>query len=511
MHDMKIVKLKNGATLLYQHQNLNNTTQAVIGFKTGSRCDGDFKGMTHLIEHLWFSGNKKYSDEEVFKFTKTTNTNHGATTSYNFVYTSLDCVTDHLDKMLEYNTEAMLNNTFTKQRIDQEIEVISEEILLSQSSETPLTIALGYINKEYNGSSIVGTKEILYQITPEMIKEYTDKYFIAENLIASVVSNLTLEEIVEKFNNTKIANIPSNKENEVPFILPEPYVCSDSYFLNYAYGTPNVSLNIISPVKFTGELEYLNEIDIDILKSIEQLKFNDFSGKLYQKNRIENQLAYSSYFNAGQSPDTMINIFNSETSPNKVNACILALADCIREARIEGVTESDYNDLIELYKSSLSREYNKNVECGDANFNVETVIKNEFVYDTKDIINRIQLLGREYFDRLFKAMFSQNNLILCVNGDFDVKRLPCINQIKDWAFNDNPDRSLISYTSITDEKESSEALHSLISYYESVQNEVEKANNPQKSLKQKIAEKLKKKNKTIEENLEYEESNLHTL
>lgn len=510
MHDMKIVKLKNGATLLYQHQNLNNTTQAVIGFKTGSRCDGDYKGMTHLIEHLWFSGNNKYSDEEMFKFTKTTNTNHGAATSYNFVYTTLDCVTDHLDKMLEYNTEAMLNKDFTKERIDQEIEVISEEILLSHSNETPLNTALGYINKMYRGTEIVGTKEILYQITPEIIKDYIEKYFVAENLIASVVSNLPLEEVVEKFNKTKIANIPSNKENDVPFIVPEPYICSDSYFLNYSYGTPNISLNVITPAKFTGDLEYLNEIDIDILKSIEQLKFNDFSGKLYQKNRIENQLAYSSYFNSGESPDTIINIFNTETSPNKLNACILALADCIREARVEGVTESDYKDLIELYKSTLSREYNSSVECGDANFNVETVIKNEFVYETKDVIKRIELLGREYFDRLFKAMFSQRNLILCINGDYDVRSLPSINQIKNWAFNDNPERSLISYETIIDDECSKNALASFIEYYDTVQNELNKSINPPKSLKDRIVEKLKRKNKAVD-NLVYEEDSEQSM
>ena len=510
MQDMKIVKLKNGATLLYQHQNLNNTTQAVIGFKTGSRCDGEIKGMTHLIEHLWFSGNNKYSDEEMFKFTKTTNTNHGAATSYNFVYTSLDCVTDHLDKMLEYNTEAMLNKEFTKERIDQEIEVISEEILLSASNETPLNLALGYINKEYKGTDIVGTKENLYNITPEMIKEYATKYFVAENLIASVVSNLSLEEIVNKFNSTKIAEIPSNKQNDVPFILPEPYACNDAYFINYSYGVPNISLNIITPVKFVGDLEYLNEIDIDILKSIEQLKFNDFSGKLYQKNRIENQLAYSSYFSSGESPDTIINIFNTETSPSKLNACILALADCIREARVEGVTENEYKDLIELYKSTLSREYNKGVECGDAGFNADTVLKNQFVYETQDVINRIELLGREYFDRLFKAMFSQNNLILCVNGDFDVKSLPCISQIKNWAFNDNPECNLFTYDTIVDDEDSKNALQSLLDYYDSIQFEVNSITNPQKSLKDKIVEKFKRKNKTTN-NLIYEENNEQSM
>lgn len=508
MSDMKIVNLKNGATLIYQHQNLNKTTQAVIGFKTGSRCDGDYKGLTHLIEHLWFAGNNKYSDSEMFKFAKTTNTKHGAATTYKYVYTTLDCVTENFDKMLEYNTEAMLNKEFTKERIDQEIEVINEEILLTHSTNTTLDKALGYMKKEYNAEDIVGTKDILLQITPEIIKEYSDKYFVAENLIASVVTDLSLDEVLEKFNNSKIAELPSNKVNEVPFITPTAYENSDSYFMSYAYGTENVTLNLIVPAKYINSLEYLQEIDYDILRQIDNIKFSDFSGKLYQKTRIEKQLAYSSYFSSTTNDDTIISIFSAETSSAKLNDCILTLADVIREAHTEGVTEQDFNDVIEMYKCQLSREYNKEIECGDAQFNVNTILDNEFIYPTQVILNRIEAMGREYYDKLYKDLYNQNNLTLCVYGDFNPFILPTINQIKEWAFTDNPERSLINYQSVIEDEETRNNLADFLYYYASCNGLIQEE--PKKTkLSDKIKTKLKFKtnkykneNECIDENME---------
>ncbi|MGN1227470.1 MAG: M16 family metallopeptidase [Christensenellales bacterium] len=489
MNEMQIVKLNNGATFIYQHQNLNNTTQAVIGFKTGSRCDGDIPGMTHLMEHLWFSGNEKYSDKEMFKFDKTTNTKHGATTSNDFVHMSLDCVTENLDKALEYYAEAILNCDYTKERIDQEIEVISEEILLSESNNVGINYALGMINEAYDSSKIVGTKDNLKQISPEMIKNYAQSLFIAENLIISVVTNLTLDEALNKFNKSKISSIPSKRENEVPFIIPKKYNNCDSYFITYSYGVPNISLNVLVTAKYINSLEYLPEVDLDILRQFEQIKFNDFSGKLYTKMRLDKQLAYSSYFNYMNSPDTITSIFNVETSPLKLNDCMLAVADCIREARVEGITEQDFNDVIEIYKSSLSREYNENIHCGDANFNVDIVMKNEFVYPTKDIINRLNLMGIGYYNRLFKEIYSQNNLILCVSGDFALPNMASINQLKEWAFNDNPNRSLISYESIMDDETSKNALIDVLNYYYAV-------NTPAKlTIKEKLNNIIKKKSK----------------
>lgn len=501
MSEMQIVKLKNGATLIYQHQNLNNTTQAVIGFKTGSRCDGEFKGMTHLMEHLWFSGNNKYSDEEMFRFTKNTNTVHGACTSYNFVQTSLDCVTDNFDKMLEYNTEAILNRDYTKERIEQEIEVISEEILLTHTNATTLDSALGLINKEYNSPDIVGTKEILLQITPEMIKEYADNLFIAENLIASVVTNLSLEEVVEKFNASKIAELPSIKENEVPFYIPSPYKNNDSYFLTYGYGIENISLNILVTAKYINSLEYLPEIDLDILRQFENTKFNSFSGKLYKKTRLDKQLAYSSHYTYTNCPDTLVTIFNVETSPSKLNECILTVADIIRESRVEGITQQDFEDVIQIYKANLARQYNKNIDCGDASFNAEMVLRNEFVYKPDEVIDRLNAMGIEYYDRLFKEIYNQDTIMYCVTGDFEVNKLPSITQVKDWAYNDNPTRSLISYQTILEDENSKEYLSELINYYKLVQDSTTEQVKPK--LKDRILNKLKRRDKLQSQEIEY--------
>lgn len=469
MSDVKKIKLKNGATLLYQHQNLNNTTQAVIGFKTGSRCDGEYNGMTHLLEHLWFSGNQKFSDEEMFKFTKTTATTHNAFTSYNLVCTTMDCVSDHFDKMLEYNAEAMVNKHYTQERINQEIEVVGEEILLTDSQDSILTNALTAYSKSYEKGIITGNKDILYSVTPEILKNYIEKYFIGENLIASVVTNLPLEEVVDKFNNSKFAQLPSNANNEIPCEMGlKPDKPPFSYVLSYDYGVENIFVGLLHNVKQEGKFKDIERIDKEILHFFKDIIFNDFSGKMYKKMRLDKQLVYQSYYTTQPLSDSMLSIFCAETSPAKTNECIFAICEAFNEARNEGITEQIYNDALEIVKSAISRDYSKNIEYGDAQMNFELVANNDTYFNNELILERLKTKGREYFDNLFKEVFKEDDITLCMSGDYDVRTVPSIEQIKEWCFTDSMNHSEYCYSTISDTMCDYPELQQLVTGYNQI-------------------------------------------
>ena len=62
----KKIKLINGATLYYVRNNINSITSIDISFDCGSRCD-TIPGLAHFCEHMFFTGTKKLSKEQISK------------------------------------------------------------------------------------------------------------------------------------------------------------------------------------------------------------------------------------------------------------------------------------------------------------------------------------------------------------------------------------------------------------------------------------------------------------
>ena len=50
----QIIECENGATVVYQKQKAFNGASFVIGFRSGAQLDGEYKGLSHLLEHLLF-------------------------------------------------------------------------------------------------------------------------------------------------------------------------------------------------------------------------------------------------------------------------------------------------------------------------------------------------------------------------------------------------------------------------------------------------------------------------
>ena len=66
MKNLKVVKLKNGATLLYIKKENDPFASMTYGFRVGSNDEtDDTRGIAHFIEHMCFSGTKKYTTDEI--------------------------------------------------------------------------------------------------------------------------------------------------------------------------------------------------------------------------------------------------------------------------------------------------------------------------------------------------------------------------------------------------------------------------------------------------------------
>ena len=83
MAKQEVLELENGATLVYQKQSVFNGYSFVIGFRSGAQLDGKYKGLSHLLEHLLFSGSTQSKTKSILNRVLAYSINQNAFTTPN--------------------------------------------------------------------------------------------------------------------------------------------------------------------------------------------------------------------------------------------------------------------------------------------------------------------------------------------------------------------------------------------------------------------------------------------
>ena len=206
MAKQQIFQTEQGSTIIYQKQSSFNGYSFAIGFRCGAQLDGQYKGLSHLLEHLLFSSpNPKSTSvllDNVLKYTINQN-----------AYTAEDCICVHFsctDKNVDQALENCMNNVigrkrFTQAEIDREKEVVKHEIMMYKDGlafELPsafdcLMESLRINDPRLSPLEMLGTSKSLNKITPELLNTYVKRYFNAENLIVSVTSNKPIDKVLQ--------------------------------------------------------------------------------------------------------------------------------------------------------------------------------------------------------------------------------------------------------------------------------------------------------------------------
>ena len=129
----KKVKLSKGGTLYYTKNTINTSTAVEIGFDCGSRCN-TIDGLAHFVEHMFFTGTKTMSKEDVAK------------RYFDFIdvnaYTSLQEIkfdgkifTSELGNYLKTVAMMITESTFSQANVNKEIHVVCQEIATKKLPE----------------------------------------------------------------------------------------------------------------------------------------------------------------------------------------------------------------------------------------------------------------------------------------------------------------------------------------------------------------------------------------
>lgn len=309
--EAEVYKRDNGHTIVLAHKE-GEMANVSTWVKTGSINEDDrINGISHFLEHLMFKGTHKHKAGDFDRILEAKGAIVNAATwkDYTFYYVTLPkgengkdlklAIELHADMMLdpvlpyeEIGAPFDLNDTTVTDK--RERHVVIEEIRMRKDQNwTKVYNACNYnmYTKHPYKRDVIGTPEIISQVTRDDIMNYYQTFYSPENMTTIIVGDFDSKEILEKvekeFDFKGRKNAPQ-KINEIDAPVSSTVVVESTGHINTSY----MMYGWLGP----KACDLKNTICLDLISII----FGDgTSSRLYQ-NLIEKQ------------PEPVFNMVNSE-------------------------------------------------------------------------------------------------------------------------------------------------------------------------------------------------------
>ena len=167
-------------------------------------------GLAHFVEHTLFKSTKNYNFKEISKKLEGLGIKYNASTSKQCTYFYMDCIKDSLNETYELFADMFYNGIYDKEEIENERRVVLEEMNMCDDFSYDILLH-NLMNNMYNGSiaghRVIGDRSVIENATPETLKAFKEKYYTPDNMVVTIVGNITFDEayaLVEKhFNKDK--------------------------------------------------------------------------------------------------------------------------------------------------------------------------------------------------------------------------------------------------------------------------------------------------------------------
>lgn len=423
MNKLKHINLSKGGGIYYARNNVNRSTCVELIFDCGARCD-TIAGLAHFVEHMFFSGTKTLSREEVTK--KYFNfIGSNAFTSFKTITFDATILTKEFAEYIKTVAMLITESTFKQSEVDKECGIIKQEIARKKDKQQVLATYFNNYNltnedfcKDYGA---LGTEESVSTIKSKDIKNFVKKYFVANNLSVIITTPLKANKVKSIIEKELISKLPV-KENFKPLPTFEKYA-KNTQFVKLK--TKNIGKNYIN-INFVNnhniyDLKYL------ATKSLVFNMINDISTGVLKTMREEKSLVYSaSIYNEFDNDKQSIESFYTECATKNVNAVIETLAEYIQEICTNGFTESQFKQARRMFK-----------------YNQET--KQPYTYSLINKLSRYKRYGKdigremkrlkehvtlEDCNNVVKEIFKTKEISMSVYGEITKKELITEKQFK---------------------------------------------------------------------------------
>lgn len=371
---MEVEKLDNGITL-YKIPNNNARTIGIgIGVEIGSIYENkDMRGISHLLEHMSFKTNYKYSSEQINYGLELNGGISNAFTSETLTGYLLEVLPEGFEKTLDILFTIYNNKKYRLDEFEKEKKVVLSEIERYENdpeSYLEINIPKSIYGESDYGDPIGGYRHTIININKEDIERFKEDYYNPDNTFIIIEGNFSdkhIKLVKEYFR--KLDGSSKKKKNPSKDIGKDIIIDMDTR--NQIYFAINRSYNI----------DNIYSID-----SLSLILSGGISSKIFQIFRNKHGIGYH---------------IKLEIEYTFKDELIFSLVIPGFEKEKEKEVEKAINDLIESY-SKIEKEY---VEG--------RILREDFIFKTK-IENNI-------FSRLYRDLYLIH--LLNINVDEYHKRL----------------------------------------------------------------------------------------
>ena len=221
----KSFELRNGLKVIVIENKRAPVVAQMLWYNFGSGVEENGKsGLAHFMEHLMFKGTKKFPDSYYSDFISKIGGSENAFTSYDYTAYYQVFPKYELEKIMQMESDRMVNLTLTEDNVEIEKKVILEErfqrVESDPSAKLDESMRSILFPNHYYGRPIIGWKHEIENLGFDDVIKFYKKYYIPNNATLVLSGDVDFENVKK---------------------------LSKKYFGKRKKGTPLIYENIIDP------------------------------------------------------------------------------------------------------------------------------------------------------------------------------------------------------------------------------------------------------------------------
>ncbi len=185
---LREILLDNGAVLYLDPVPGEPTVSLAIGFRVGSATEPPEKrGLAHLVEHMLFRSNERYSYREIDRGFELAGGDSNAYTSRDLTVLVFEVLGESFEKALDITRWMILGRRVDPHEFELEKKVVLQEIARSESNPRERIYDLVFLalyGRSDLGDPIHGYRETVEPLEPSDITWFKECFFVARNALA---------------------------------------------------------------------------------------------------------------------------------------------------------------------------------------------------------------------------------------------------------------------------------------------------------------------------------------
>ena len=394
-----------GIKVILNKIDIDRTFSLTLTFKTGSNNE---RGLSHLLEHMMFTGTKKRTSYEISEEMDFYGAEFNAYTSKEVTAYYFNSLSSKQKETTDIMFDMIVNPVFPEDQLKKEKEIIFEEINMSNDETRKVVYEMMY-SELFEGNisrNVIGSTESVGSFTRENLIDYYNRRYTRDNLIISISGNFDEEMLISMIKKYFV----NMKETKVDDVYPLNDILNKEVSIKKELN----QLNIYMITKLEN-----NKVDIfnDYVTTIVEYILGDgFSSRLFQEIREKRMLAYSVYsFGISFEELNGLGIYIG-TSKNKYKEAIETTKKVIEIIKSEGITERE----LEKTKNYILSSRASSKDNYKLAFRYSSMYR-EYgeIYDDKyieNILNKITV--NDVNNKIIEIL---NDFSTCIIGDIDGK------------------------------------------------------------------------------------------